>query len=217
MISHAASRPILEGIVTTLPTLSLLDGGLSPEALAAVNVAPMGPFVDEAVTHLTLRPFTTSTTYRNLKATGRGVFHVTDDARMIALGAIGALRLGPDVPVRRAEVVAGVVLTGACRYYEFEVVELDDRSPRTRIEARVVHMGRLRDFFGFNRARHAVLEAAILATRLHLTGAASVLAEFDRLSVSVEKTGGPAEHQAMAELRAFVVVAQDRPPASSPT
>lgn len=214
MTLPASSRLILEGVVTTLPAVSLLDGGLSAEALAAVNVAPMGPLVDDAIAHLTLRPFTTSTTYRNLKATGRGVFHVTDDALMIARGAIGTLRAGPDVPMRRADVIAGIVLAGACRYYEFEVVELDDRSQRTRIEARVVHMGRLRDFFGFNRARHAVLEAAILATRLHLTGAAPVLAEFDRLGVSVEKTGGPAEHQAMAELRAFVAAAQDSPAAS---
>ncbi len=207
MSSSIPSRPILEGIVTTVPSLSLLHDGLTPGALAAINVAPMGPFVDEAVTHLTLRPFTSSTTYQNLKATGHGVFHVTDDALMIARGAMGKLRAGTagaDAPVRKADVVAGVVLTGACRYYEFEVIELDDREERTWIEARVVHMGRLRDFFGFNRARHAVIEAAILATRLHLTGSASVLAEMDRLNVAVQKTGGPAEHLAMTELRAFV-------------
>ncbi len=212
MSSSASTRLILEGIVTTVPSLSLLHDGLTPEALASVNVAPMGPYVDEAVTHLTLRPFTSSTTYQNIKATGHGVFHVTDDALMIARGAIGTLRAGLDAAVRRADVVAGIVLTGTCRYYEFEVVEVDDREERTRIEARVVHMGRLRDFFGFNRARHAVLEAAILATRLHLTGAAPVLAEFDRLNVAVQKTGGPAEHQAMAELRAFVRAADGREP-----
>ena len=34
------------------------------------------------------------------------------------------------------------------------------------IVADVVDSGRLRDFFGFNRAKHAVIEAAILATRI---------------------------------------------------
>jgi hypothetical protein len=85
------------------------------------------------------------------------------------------------------------------------VVELDDSTERTHIVAEVVHTGRLRDFVGFNRARHAVLEAAILATRLHLTGAEPVVAEFERLQVMIDKTGGEREQQAMAELRGFVL------------
>lgn len=206
MDSTTPTRVILEGVVTTTPDAALLagDAALTADALASINVAPMGPMVDEAMSRLTLRPFTTSTTYQNLKATGQGVFHVTDDALMIARGAIGRLRAGADAPVRRAEVVRGVVLAGACRYYEFRVVELDDSAERTRIEAEVVHVGRLREFFGFHRARHAVIEAAILATRLHLTGAAPVLEEFARLQVPVDKTGGAAERQAMAELREYV-------------
>ncbi|MGE0378942.1 MAG: DUF447 domain-containing protein, partial [Planctomycetaceae bacterium] len=58
---------ILEGIVTTR------------SAAGVVNVAPMGPIVDEWMQTLLLRPFQTSTTYRNLKQSGCGVFHVTDD------------------------------------------------------------------------------------------------------------------------------------------
>src|ERR1043166_8198807 len=45
---------ILEGLVTTLNA----DGG--------VNIAPMGPIVDEAMRHLILRPYQTSRTYANL-------------------------------------------------------------------------------------------------------------------------------------------------------
>src|SRR5207244_5580830 len=45
-------------------------------------------------------------------------------------------------------------------YYEFRVLSIDEREQRVRIEAEVVHTGRLRDFFGFNRAKHAVVEAA---------------------------------------------------------
>ena len=61
--------------------------------------------------------------------------------------------------------IAGQILTDACRYYEFRVVELDDREERTAIVVETVAQGRHRDFFGFNRAKHAVVEAAILATR----------------------------------------------------
>jgi len=167
----------------------------------SVNIAPMGPIVDEAMSTLVLRPFQTSTTYRNLKANGEGVFHVTDDVLLLARGAVRKL---DDAPMRDAEQVKGKVLAEACRAYEFKAVALDDSQDRTKIDCQIVHTINLRPFFGFNRAKHGVLEAAILATRLHLTGKAPVLAEFEKLQIMVDKTGGPAEHQAMKELWDFV-------------
>ncbi len=83
---------ILEGVVTTLAA----DG--------ALNVAPMGPDVSEGLERFTLRPYRTSTTLRNLDATGAGVLHITDDVVLIAHAAIK--RLGP-VESRPAAVVAG--------------------------------------------------------------------------------------------------------------
>jgi len=54
----------------------------------------------------------------------------------------------------------------------------------------------LRDFFGFNRAKHAVVEAAILATRTDFVPIGEILADFKRLAVLVQKTGGDDEHRA---------------------
>jgi hypothetical protein len=76
------------------------------------------------------------------------------------------------------------------------VRSIDTSSERVKIEAEVVHMGVLREFFGFNRAKHAVLEAAILATRFGLLNLDEVTAEFRKLRVIVDKTGGPAEVEA---------------------
>ena len=61
-----------------------------------------------------------------------------------------------------------------------------------------------REFIGFNRARHAVLEAAILATRTHLIAADEIRREFARLQVIVDKTAGPRELEAMALLTEYV-------------
>ena len=72
------------------------------------------------------------------------------------------------------------------------------------IEAAVVYCGVLREFFGLNRAKHAVVEAAILATRLHLIPPAEVRADYRKLRVLVEKTGGPAEHEAFEFLTVHV-------------
>src|SRR5262249_40597278 len=92
----------------------------------------------------------------------------------------------------------------ACRYHEFRVTALDDRSERAWIAATVVHTGRLRDFFGFNRAKHAVVEAAILATRTAFLPLDEIEAEDRKLEVIVTKTGGEAEGKAFAFLRAHL-------------
>lgn len=181
---------ILEGIVTSLDS----EGEL--------NVAPMGPIVDESMTSLLLRPFQTSRTYRNLKQQPHGVLHVTDDVLMLARAAIGQLGETPEtLPAVR---IPGRILKSACRWYEFEVIDLDDSSERTRIECRVVHFGRLRDFFGFNRAKHAVLEAAILATRVHMLPPDRLRNELSALASPVEKTAGPNELAAFDLLTRFV-------------
>lgn len=146
-----------------------------------------------------LRPFQTSQTYRNLKARREGVLHVTDDVLLLARAALGAVEPAP--PVAPAAQVQGFVLRDACRYYEFRVRSIDDRRERAELEAEVVHAGRLRDFFGFNRAKHAVVEAAILATRTAFLPLEEIEAEYRKLAVIIDKTGGQEEHLAFDVLQ----------------
>ena len=181
---------ILEGIVTT----GNRDGQL--------NVAPMGPIVNSEMTALHFRPFKTSQTYRNLKRHPEGVFHVVDDVLLLAESAIGRLKETP--PVFPAKIVDGQVLEAACRWYEFRIDKFDDREERTNLYATVVHAGRLRDFFGFNRAKHAVLEAAILATRVGILPGSEIRRQFETLKSAVEKTAGDREREAFLMLETFV-------------
>jgi len=181
---------LLEGIVTTL------DVSGSP------HIAPMGPVVDKDFTWLLLRPFRTSQTYQNLKRTAQGVLHVTDDVELIAHAAIGQIAQMPRL--LPAAKVQGVILADACRWYAFRVESVDDREERTQMIARVVDRGQIRDFFGFNRAKHAVLEAAILATRIHRFEPSHTRAELARLAVLVEKTGGRPERRAFEFLQRYM-------------
>jgi hypothetical protein len=199
---------ILEGIVTTISTTG------------AVNIAPMGPHVDDDAavgewTRFILRPFRTSQTFANLTAHGEGVLHVTDDVLLLARSALGML--DPLPPLRPAQKVRGWVLADACRFYEFRIAERRDAAPtsgvaeeRARFEAEVVHCGRLRDFFGFNRAKHAVVEAAILATRTAFLPLDAIESEYRKLAVLVEKTGGPQEQAAFDLLRRYVQQAKEK-------
>ncbi len=179
---------ILESLVTTT------------DADGKPHLAPMGPRVSADFSRFTLRPFPTSHTYLNLLHHREGVLHVTDDARLLAKAAIGAIGTMP--PTRPAERVQGFVLVDSCRHFEFVVKSVDASGERVSIELEVVHTGRTRDFFGFNRAKHAVVEAAILATRFHLLPLGEVASEFAKLRLIVGKTGGPEEHTAMDLLEA---------------
>jgi hypothetical protein len=177
---------ILETIVTTVAS----NG--------AINCAPMG--VEWGEETIALKPFLDTATYRNVVATGSAVVNLVDDVRVFARAAIS----NPEYPTRPAQVVRGVVLVDCCSWRELNVRSIDSTPPRSRIEAVVVHRGMQREFIGFNRARHAVLEAAIYATRLHLLAPEFIESEFARLQVIVDKTAGPDEAEAMALLTTHV-------------
>lgn len=183
---------IVEGIVTSI------------DSSGSLNVAPMGPIITGDFERLLLRPFQPSTTFNNLSAMRCGVFHVVDQVDVIAKAAIGRLTTNPDVV--KASVVDGYVLTDCCRWFEFTVDEVDTSDARSRMPSTIVYRGERRPFFGFNRARHAVLEAAILATRLHLLPREDILSALVPLRSAVEKTGGPQELSTFAMLEEFICV-----------
>jgi hypothetical protein len=194
---------ILEGLVTTLG------------ADDRVNVAPMGPVVPDDAREcwqtFELRPFNTSQTAANLLAHPEGVLHVHDDVLLLAQAAIGPVE--PLPTLLPASKIRGWLLADACRALEFRIVACDDSKPRLRLRAEVVHTHRLRDFFGLNRAMFAVVEAAILATRTHLIPPEDIAADFRRLAVLIDKTGGPRERAAFELLQQHVRLAA--PPSNS--
>jgi hypothetical protein len=173
---------IIETIVTTVAA----DG--------RVNFAPMGVEWGEEV--IVLKPFLETATYRNLLVNPAAVINLTDDVGVFARAAIS----NPEYATEPAALVTGVVLAACCSWREVEVRARDSTPPRSRIETAVVHRGMRREFLGFNRARHAVLEAAIHATRLHILSPDFIESEMARLQVIVDKTAGPAEREAMALL-----------------
>lgn len=187
------SNVILEGIVTT------------SNERGELNIAPMGPSIESCMEEFLLRPFQSSQSFQNLARDGRGVLHVVDNAELLARAAIDQW----DEPPALVELDSGngTILADCCRWYAFVVDELDDSMERARLQCRVVEQGRVRDFWGFNRARHAVLEAAILATRVTLLPAGEIRQHMKHLASPVEKTAGEAERRAFAMLQQYIETA----------
>jgi hypothetical protein len=177
---------ILETVVTTT----------NPDG--SVNCAAMG--VEWGEQQIVIKPFRGTRTLRNLRSTEAAVVNLTDDILLFSQAALG----DPHPPTRPAASVEGAVLDDACSWREVRVEAIDDSERRARVSTVVVGSGTGREFLGFNRACHAVLEASILASRAHMLDAEDIRAELGRLQVLVDKTAGPREREAMAYVRAAI-------------
>lgn len=188
---------ILESIVTTVG----LDG--------RANIAPLGPIVLPSISAgglptFCLRPYDGSRTCGNLLATGKAVIHVSDDVLLLAQTAIGNVDPQGLVCAVQGVGTGYMRLIDCHRWFAIEVTQYGGTPPRHELIAACVAEGVVRPFFGFNRAKHAVIEAAILATRIGLIDADSICQELQRLRIPVDKTAGADERQAFELIESYV-------------
>jgi uncharacterized protein len=177
------AAPIVETVVTTI----------NPDG--SVNCGAMG--VEWGEERIVIKPYGGTRTLRNLRATGAAVVNLTDDVLLFSQAALG----DPRPPTHPAANIEGAVLEDACSWREVRVEAIDDSDDRARVSMVVVGRGIGREFLGLNRARHAVLEASILASRARTLDTDEVEAELRRLQVLVDKTAGPREREAMEYVR----------------
>lgn len=155
-----------------------------------VHIAPLGLIEDDA--GWIIAPFRPSTTLDNLRCNPFAVANFTDDVLVFA----GCLTGNKDWPTRPAKEVPGAVLDGALAHAELAVEHLEEDDLRPRFHCRIVHEASHAPFKGFNRAQAAVIEAAILASRLKMLPREKIEQELAYLQVAVEKTAGAKEHEA---------------------
>jgi len=155
-----------------------------------VHIAPMGIRFEDGFT--VIAPFKPSQTLTNIDSTGTAIVNITDDVRLFA----GCVTGKSDWPVYRATMVNGYVLDAAISHNELRVVKKADDEQRPRIYMIEVFNAATRPFRGFNRAQAAVVEAAVLVSRLHLLSAEKIDSEMDYLSIAIEKTAGAKELEA---------------------
>ena len=186
MSDRLPGAAIIETVTTTI----------NPDG--TVNCAAMGVEWGDDV--IVIKPFPSTRTLGNLRATGAAVVNLTDDILLFTQAALG----DPHPPTRPAATIEGAVLSDACSWREVTVEAIDESGPRARVATQVRDRGTGREFLGFNRASHAVLEASIIASRARLLPSADIGAEFERLQVLVDKTAGPREREAMELVRRHV-------------
>jgi hypothetical protein len=193
-VREPAGGLVVETVVTTL-------GETGEPHFAAMGVV----WGEETIV---IRPYTATRTFRHLRQYTEAVVNVTDDVLLFAKSALTHERLAHE----RAPRVRGVILEGACHWREVTVTHITvaPEAPRADVVTRVVGAGTLRPFVGLCRAKHAVVEASILASRLRLRPRTEILSELGPLEILVDKTGGPREREAFAFIQAYIAERTDR-------
>ena len=178
---------VRESIVTTLNA----DG--------TAHIAPLG--LIEQPPCLVIAPFHPSRTLDNLRREPVACVSYTTDVRVFA-GCVTRRRT--DWPVVEAERLPGWRLADCQAHAELEVIDTVDDPLRPRFVCSVIHEVTHKPFRGFNRAQAAVVEAAILASRLHMLSREKVETEMAYLRIAIDKTAGDAEREAWAWLAEMI-------------
>jgi hypothetical protein len=155
-----------------------------------LQIAPLG-LIEEGE-HLVIAPFRPSLTLDNLRESPFAVANYTDDVLVFA----GCLTGRREWPTKSATKVPGAALEQALAHAELQVVAVVEDEQRPRFRCAVIHEENHRPFHGFNRAQAAVVEAAILVSRLHMRPAEKIEREIGYLQIAIDKTAGPRERQA---------------------
>jgi hypothetical protein len=162
----------------------------SLNADGSAHIAPFG--VREQDGLVLIAPFRPSTSLDNLLRSKTSVLNLTDDVRVFA----GSLTDRHHWPLRKATQVQGWVLQNALAHRELELVKVEEDEVRPRLFFKVVNEQNHAPFRGFNRAQAAVIELAVLVSRLHLLPAAKIEAEIEYLTIAIDKTAGEREQEA---------------------
>ena len=167
----------------------------------AVHVAPMGVRYVEG--EVVLKPFRPSQTLENILATRRAVLNVLTDVRVFA-GCVTGRKAWPMEPVHGPDGTVAARLACAHSHALLRLAEVHEDAQRPTLRLGRMHEAQHSAFAGFNRAQAAVIEGAVLVSRLHLLPRAKIDGEMAWLQIAIDKTAGAAELEAWGWLQEAV-------------
>lgn len=154
------------------------------------HIAPMGVHMEGG--RFAILPFKPSTTLNNILQTRTAVVNYCDDVRVFA----GCLTGRRDWPLAAAEKINGYYLAGTLAHSELTLETVEDDDVRPKLVCKALHGVNHRPFQGFNRAQFAVLEAAILCSRLDRLPWDKIDSELAYLRIGLDKCAGEREWEA---------------------
>ena len=166
----------------------------SVDAMGVPHVAPFGISMQGSL--VVISPYTPSSTMANILVSHHAVMNLTDDVRVFAAALTGRSAWN----LVAADKVVGVRLGTCLAHKELKLVDVVDHPLRPQLFLQVEHEVQHQAFQGFNRAQAAVIELAVLVSRLTRLPMDKIEQEIGYLHIAIEKTAGPRELEAWSWL-----------------
>ena len=141
---------------------------------------------------IVISPYKPSKTLENILATKNAVMNLTDDVRVFA----GALTNRQAWQLTQSNKIKGFRLAGCLAHAELELLEVREDEMRPQLIMKKISEENHQPFLGFNRAQAAVIELAVLASRLRMLPREKIQTELEYLQIAIDKTAGERENQA---------------------
>ena len=158
------------------------------------HVAPFGVRMENE--NIIISPYKPSHTLENILASKVAVMSNTDDVRVFA-GALTGRQPWTLIPTNQ---VNGFRLKNCLAHTELQLLKVRDDALRPQLVMQQIISENHAAFKGFNRAQAAVLELAVLVSRLDRLPKARVESELQYLQIAIDKTAGEIEHEAWSWL-----------------
>ncbi len=163
---------------------------ISTDIDGSPHVTPFGvKYEDDLVI---ISPFKPSKTLSNILTTHCATMNFTDDVRVFA----GALTKRQAWTLLPAKEIKSQRLEGCLTHTELLLVEVREDAVRPQLVMRQLATQHHAGFKGFNRAQAAVIELAVLTSRLHLLPPEKIKEELTYLQIAIDKTAGERELEA---------------------
>ena len=163
---------------------------ISVDAKNVPHVTPFG--VKHEGDDIVISPFKPSKTLDNILSSRAATMNLSDDVRIFA-GALTKRKVWKLLPTNK---INGFRIDGCLAHVELALIDVREDAERPQLVMQKIATHHHKGFDGFNRAQAAVIELAVLASRLHMLPVEKVETERKYLQIAIDKTAGKRELEA---------------------
>ena len=163
-----------------------------------VNFSPFG--IKKKNKQIFISPYIPSKTLINLEATKCAVVNYTDDTSFFVDCIIGNKKFKK----KKCKNFSGFFLEDCFGYEQVKVKKIIKNKLRPTFVCEIDKSFHIKNYEGHNRAKASIIEACILASRVHLLGKKKILNELNYLSIAVEKTAGSLEKKSWKKILNYI-------------
>ena len=165
----------------------------------SIKKSPLGIYIEENT--LKIRPFKPSSSLENILRNGSGVINYIDDVRIFASCIV---KKNINIKFVETNKIDCSRIKNAVSHTEFIVEKVDENKERPTIICKPINEEIHKMYYGFNRAKSAVIELCILASRLGIIDSKKIEDEIKYLEIAINKTAGTNEIEAWSWLIDYI-------------